>query len=210
MKQKLIELAKKYISNDDPSHDIYHALRVLSNAETIVKKEGGDLEIIWPAALFHDVDNHPKNSPEAKYSSRVSAIVTEKILRELDFYPQQKIPQVMTVIVEHSQSNGFNPSSLESKVLQDADRLECTGAIAIMRTFCSSGQMKRTFYNNDDSFCEERVPDKNNYAIDFFYDRLLNICERMNTETCKDIAKSRGEFLYLFLEQLKREVSYQK
>jgi uncharacterized protein len=207
MKQKLINLAEKYLSNEDPSHDINHALRVLSNAETIVEKEGGDLEIIWPAALFHDIVNYPKNSPKSKYSSRDSAEVTEKILRELDFYPTKKIPQVMTVIVEHSQSNGFKPSSLESKIIQDADRLECTGAIAIMRTFCSSGQMKRTFYNDHDLFCEERVPDKNNYAIDFFYDRLLMISEKMNTDTGKKIAKSRGEFLYLFLEQLKREIT---
>jgi uncharacterized protein len=206
MKQKLINLAEKYISNDDPSHDIYHALRVLNNAERIVDKEGGDLEIIWPAALFHDIVNHPKNSPKSKYSSRDSAVVTEKILRELNFYPQEKISTVMTVIVEHSQSNGFKPSSLESKIIQDADRLECTGAIAIMRTFCSSGQMKRTFYNNDDSFCSLREPNRNGYAIDFFYDRLLNISEKMNTKTGIDIAKSRGDFLYVFLEQLKEEI----
>jgi uncharacterized protein len=206
MKYKLIKLAKEYICNDDPSHDINHALRVLKNAEIIVKNEGGDLEVIWAAALFHDIVNHPKNSPRAKYSSRDSAVVTEKILRELDFYPSEKIPAVMKVIVEHSQSNGFKPSSLESRIIQDADRLECTGAIAIMRTFCSSGQMKRTFYNDHDSFCEERVPDKNNYAIDFFYDRLLKISERMNTKSGEVIAKERGDFLYTFLNQLKSEI----
>jgi uncharacterized protein len=206
MKQKLINLAKKYLSNDDPSHDIHHALRVLKNAEIISEKEGGDLEIIWPAALFHDIVNYPKNSPKAKYSSRDSAVVTEKILRQLEFYPQEKISSVVKVIVEHSQSNGFKPSSLESKIIQDADRLECTGAIAIMRTFCSTGQMRKTFYHEIDPFCKKRMPDKNNYAIDLFYDRLLKISEGMNSLTSKQIAKSRMNFLLLFLEQLKREI----
>jgi HD superfamily phosphodiesterase len=36
---------------------------VLANAERIAKAEKADLETIVPAALFHDVVNHPKTVP---------------------------------------------------------------------------------------------------------------------------------------------------
>lgn len=41
---KLVKITKKYTKNNDPSHDIEHALRVLNNVEVIAKKEGGDLD----------------------------------------------------------------------------------------------------------------------------------------------------------------------
>ena len=63
LKNQLIGVARDRISNADVSHDFGHALRVLSNAERIVKEEGGDLDIIVPAALFHDLVTYPKNHP---------------------------------------------------------------------------------------------------------------------------------------------------
>jgi uncharacterized protein len=64
LKNQLIAIAKEKIPGTDVSHDFEHALRVLSNAEKIAKEESGDLEIIIPAALFHDLIVYPKNHPE--------------------------------------------------------------------------------------------------------------------------------------------------
>jgi len=91
----------------------------------------------------------------------------EKILG----YNKEKIPEVEKAIKEHSFNRGVSPESLESKIVQDADRLEATGAIAVMRTFCSAGQMRREFYDLQDPFCEQRKPGR--YALDLFFERLL-------------------------------------
>jgi|TARA_B100002003_G_scaffold240308_1_gene260725 uncharacterized protein len=204
MREILIEKAREIISCDDPSHDINHPLRVLKTAEYIVKYEGGDLEVIIPAALLHDAVNHPKNDPRSRYSADESAIVARDILKQFPNYDPTKIIKVEEAIVEHSYTNGIKPKSLESKIIQDADRLEATGVISIMRTFSSAGQMKREFYNPKDPFCEQREP--GNYAIDLFYKRLLKVGDQMNTKTAKRLAEKRTEFLYSFLEQLKDEI----
>jgi len=204
MKKILIEKAKEIINCDDPSHDIYHTLRVLNNAEYIAKYEGGDLEVIIPSALLHDAVNHPKNDPRSRYSANESAIVAREILKQFPGYDPAKIIKVEESIIEHSYSNGIRPKSLESKIIQDADRLEATGAISIMRTFSSTGQMKRAFYNPEDPFCEQREP--GNYALDLFYKRLLKVGDQMNTKTAKRLAEKRTKFLYSFLEQLKDEI----
>lgn len=206
LKNRLVEEARKSIKEDDPSHDLSHSLRVLGNAEYITQFERGDLEVIIPAALFHDVVNYPKDNLKSKYAAEESARVVRIILEKFSDYNKEKIAKVERAIIEHSYSNGIRPESLESKIVQDADRLEVTGAIAIMRTFCSTGQMGRRFYNPKDPFCEKRDPDSLLYAVDLFYKRLLKVKDLMNTETAKKLAEKRTRFLYDFLKQLKDEI----
>lgn len=206
LRSKLIEIARREISNTDVSHDIYHALRVLSNAETIAKAENADLEILTPAALFHDLVVYPKDHPQRHKSQEESADSAELILlNDVPEYPKSKIKNVRTCILECSFTKGIMPNTLESKILQDSDGLEVTGAIAIMRTFSSAGQMKRPFYNPDDPFCTNRDPSMK-YSLDLFYSRLLKVSERMHTETARKMAEGRDYFLRQFLVQLKSEL----
>lgn len=84
--------------------------------------------------------------------------------------------------------------------------MEATGAISIMRTYSSTGQMKNPFYNAEDPFCKNRKPDALKFALDLFYERLLKVTERMHTKTAKKIAKRRTDFLIKFLEEFKLEL----
>lgn len=206
LRKKLIDIAKNEIPDRDVSHDFEHALRVLSNAERITKEESGDLDIIIPAALFHDLIVYPKNHPDKHKSQEKSADATEEILNIFDNFPKEKIDKVKLCILECSFSKGVMPDLLESKILQDADGLEATGAISIMRTYSSTGQMKRLFYNSEDPFCKNRKPNALKFALDLFYERLLKVTERMHTKTAKKIAKRRTLFLEEFLDELKLEL----
>lgn len=205
--KRLIAEAHRMISNDDVSHDFNHALRVLNNAKFIASKEGGDLEVIIPAALFHDIVIYPKNHSNSKNASDESAEIAGKVLDKLN-YPKGKISLIKQAIAEHSYTKGINPIMLESKILQDADRLECTGAIAIMRSFSSTGQMKRKFYCPDDPFCDRRESNTPNSTLDFFYSRLLKM--KFNTSTATKLSKARLKFIRIFLNQLREEISVPK
>ena len=41
--------------SEDAAHDFDHLVRVIVIAETIQKREGGDLPTIWAAVAFHDI-----------------------------------------------------------------------------------------------------------------------------------------------------------
>ncbi len=205
LRNKLLSIAKEIISSDDPAHDFQHTYKVLLNAEKISKAEGGDLEIIIPAALFHDLIVYPKNHAKSNDSQEESSKRAEKILADMNEFPKDKINEVKTAILECSFSKKIEPSTHESKILQDADKLESTGVISIMRTFCSGGQMKKPFYNPKDPFCENREPDYK-YSLDLFYKRLLLVKERIHTKTAKKIAEDRHKVLVLFLDELKKEL----
>lgn len=206
LRGKLIRIAREKISDADVSHDFEHASRVLANSERIAKEEGADFDIIVPAALFHDLVVYPKNHPNKHKSQEESVKLAYKILNGLSAFPKEKIGKVQTCIMECSFSKGIVPELLESKILQDADGLEATGAISIMRTYSSTGQMKRPFYNSSDPFCRNREPVALHFALDLFYDRLLKVADKMHTRSAKRIAKRRTEFLNQFLEELKLEL----
>ena len=190
---------------DDPSHDFQHIKRVLNLAIKIGKSVGADEDIIIPAALFHDTIVYKKNSPESKNEADESAEVAIEVLNSIEEYPKEKIPKVKICIKECSFSKGIKPDLLESKVLQDADRLEATGVISIMRTFSSCGHMNRPLYDPQDPLCEKGTKDFRS-GIDLFYKRLLVVEKTMHTKLAKKIARKRTDFLEKFLKQFKKEL----
>lgn len=207
-RKKLLDIVESKISQlKDPSHDINHTLRVLALSEKIGIKEKADLDIVIASAIFHDVIVYPKNHHKRILSSKESADFARKILSTNKSFPHEKIGQVYKSIELCSFAKGIKPFFLEAKILQDADGLEAMGAISIMRTFSSAGQMNKSFYDNTDPFCKKRKPSDDKYALDLFFTRLLVVYNRLHTPTAKLLAKRRLEFLYVFLKELEAELS---
>ena len=205
LRKNLIGIAKTRVRND-LSHDFNHLYRVLKLAERIAKSENADLDVIVPAALFHDIIVY-KGTSKAKYEVAESASLATKILKNMKDYPQSKIKQVVYAISVCSYSKNIKPETLEAKVLQDADLLEATGAISIMRTFSSSIIMHiKSFYNPIDPFCKKRQAEDRIYSLDLFFARLLVVNKRINTKAGRQIAKRRISFLYKFLNELNLEL----
>jgi uncharacterized protein len=205
-KNKLINILESKIFKKDPSHDINHTLRVLVLAEKMGKKEKADMDIVIPAAIFHDIINYPKNHIKRLNSSEESAKLAKKVLENIDSFPKNKINKVYESIRLCSFTKNIRPSFLEAKILQDADGIEAMGAISIMRTFSSAGILNRSFYNNADPFCKKRIPEDDKYAIDLFFTRLLIVKDRLHTKTAKKMARERFNFLKKFLKELSFEL----
>jgi uncharacterized protein len=210
LKNRLINIAKIHTDKNDASHDFGHSLRVLQNVLTISQEEECDLDILIPGALFHDAIIYAKNHPKSENAPRESAILTRQILEQEKEFPQHKIDAVCSVIEECSFNKTSEPKNIETKILRDADRLEATGIIAIMRTFASTGQMGTKFYDHEDPFCDNRKPEPFKYGLDLFYERLLIAKDRVHTATAKKMAIERTKFLEIFLAELKKELILNK
>ena len=104
----------------------------------------------------------------------------------------------MIHIIENvSYSKGNTPSSLEGKIVQDADRLDALGAIGIARTFAYGGNNNRLIYSpgsNDDSD-----------SVYHFYDKLFKLTELMNTANAKEVAIKRTKFMKEYLTRFYAE-----
>jgi uncharacterized protein len=191
--------------NNDPAHDFNHIMRVYKNAQKLCKKEKANEKLVLSAVLLHDIISYPKSDKRSKLSSQKSAEEARKILKKLNFAPNE-IQIISDAIRDHSFSRGKIPVTLEGKILQDADRLDAIGAIGIARVFAVSGSEKRPFYNIDDPFCKRHAPDDTIWALDHFYKKLLKLESLMNTKSGKIEAKKRTKILKDFLSDLKKEL----
>lgn len=198
-------LAKAYAS-PDPAHDYLHVERVFKNGQLILQQEPeADAEVVLTAILLHEVFNFPKNHPMSSESGEICALIAGQILIDHQFNPD-KILKVQGCIRNHSYSKGVVPSTLEEKIVQDADRLDAIGAIGIARCFATSADMKRPFYDSQDPFAQKRELDDKIYAIDHFYKKLLKLGEAMHTKAGQRLAKKRIDFMKHFLLQLSDEL----
>lgn len=205
LRQKCLDLFQSKNDGKDPSHDLIHTVRVDDNQIAISAREGGDQEILIPGAYLHDIVNYPKDDPRRTLSAQESAQVAADFLGSIPWYPAQKIPAVVQAIRRHSFSAGLPAESLEDAILQDADRLESIGMVALMRVFASCGVMGRQLFDPTDPFCEQRLPDPSRFGLDVYYSRLVKIEGKLNTQTAKVIGRTRVESMRQFIEALRDE-----
>jgi len=191
--EKIVEYATGKLTTEVTAHDFSHSLRVMKIANHIGKNSDMDmdvdLEIIKVAGLTHDLI-------DKKVVKNVDEAITELKETLLTIgYTDSQVDHVIDIIQNVSFSNGKIPTTQEGKIVQDADRLEAVGAIAIARTFAYGGKLNRIIYEEGNSEC----------GIAHFYDKLLLLKDKMNTDIGKQLAKERHEFMERFLEQFYKE-----
>jgi len=197
---------KTDFANESTGHDWFHIERVWKNAKLICEKEGGDLFITELAALLHDIADHKfvENADE-EAAKRI-----DELLKPLGV-PADLIDKVIT-IVQHSSFKGGIENKMTLKegfIIQDADRLDAIGAIGIARTFAFGGKFGSLLYHPyipPATFkTAEEYRKSRSHTINHFYEKLLLLKDKMNTETGKKLAAERHRFMEEFLNQFYRE-----
>ncbi|MGY0691729.1 HD domain-containing protein [Virgibacillus sp. FSP13] len=179
-----------HFQDDTSGHDYFHMRRVAKTARMIAEQESADIFICEAAAWLHDIGDY-KLFTDPK-----------KALHELDLFLESiglttcSIKQIKTAMKDVSFSKGNVPTTLEGKIVQDADRIDAIGAIGIARTFAYGGAKGQFIYH--DTY-------KGNTSIQHFYDKLLTLKECMHTKTARQIASERHKFMEAYLKQFFRE-----
>lgn len=202
---RLLVLAHHRYDTGDAAHDFAHISRVIASCRRLGEAENADLTILLPAALLHDVVNLPKDHPERHRGSELAAEEAAVLLREVG-YEEAAIARIQRVIVEHSFSAGHRASSVESEVMQDADRLDALGSIGLMRMIAVGGKLGRAFYDEEDPLAERREFDDRRFTIDHMGTKLFKLAGAMNTKAGRVEAERRTESMRVFLAQLMTEI----
>jgi uncharacterized protein len=191
-------------SQSDGSHDISHLYRVWANVRAIHRDEGGDLEVLLAATLLHDCVSVEKNSPLRSSASRLAAEKASSLLKGLD-WPQDKIDAVGHAVEAHSFSAAITPTTLEAKIVQDADRLDAIGMLGVARCFYTAGRMGSAMYDATDPAAQHRELDEKRFALDHFHTKLLHLADGFQTKAGARIAGVRHARLKRFLDEFMDE-----
>jgi uncharacterized protein len=192
-------------AHGDAAHDISHLERVWRNAKSIQTEEGGELELLAASVLLHDCVQVPKNSPMRGSASRLSAQQARVVLETLQ-WERPRIEVVAGGIESHSYSAGIKPTSLEGRILQDADRLDAIGLTGIARCFYTAGRIGSRLYDSSDPRGDARPLDDRTFALDHFPKKLLNLAEGFHTQAGQRLARNRKRNLQDFYDGMIAEI----
>ena len=204
---KTIQFVKQKLENAEGGHDWFHIERVYKNAILIASTEKCNEIVVKLGALLHDIaDSKFHNGDET---------VGPKVARE--FLESEGVSEEIIIAVIHIIENisfkggNFDKkfTSKELEIVQDADRLDAIGAIGIARTFNYGGFKNRQLYNPEIlpnlTMSKEEYKNSESPTLNHFYEKLLLLKDKMNTETGKKIAQERHLYMETFLEQFHLE-----
>ena len=201
------DLVKSKFQYEGSGHDWWHILRVRNLAVKIAIEENADKFTVELAALLHDIADHKLwEKPEEGIE------LAEQWLRQTDTKNQEDIIYIIRNISFKGSHVEENRLPLEGKIVQDADRLDALGAIGIARAFSYGGSKGRLIYDpgippvKHHSFTEY----KNSKAptINHFYEKLLLLKKRLHTQTARQMAQERHQFMVSFLDQFYKEWNF--
>lgn len=204
--QKTADYIREEFSDDSSGHDWWHIYRVWKNAIAICEIEKADSFIVQLAGLLHDLDDWKFNETGEETPLRARAW-----LESCNVDPS--IADSVCRIIAHISYKGAGVEnkmdSLEGFIVQDADRLDAIGAIGIGRAFAYGGYKNRPLYDPNSSpqmhVSFEEYKNSKSATINHFYEKLLLLKDRMNTQTAKRIAEKRHNIMLEFLDQFMLE-----
>ena len=204
---KSILFVKEKLENAEGGHDWFHIERVYKNAILIARNEDCDLDVVKLGALLHDIADSKFHDGDETIGPKIAREFLEK-----ENVTEEIIKHVINIIENISFKGGNFQKKFHSKeleIVQDADRLDAIGAIGIARTFNYGGFKNRPLYNpaiapklnmNKEEYKNSESP-----TLNHFYEKLLLLKDKMNTETGKKIALERHKYMENFLSQFYAE-----
>ena len=204
---KTISFVKAKLENAEGGHDWFHIERVFKNAVLIAKNEDCDVTVVKLSALLHDIADSKFHEGDESVGPKIA-----RDFLESENVDEEIITHVVHIIKNISYKGGnFEKkfSSLELDVVQDADRLDAIGAIGIARAFNYGGFKNRALYDPkiapNSRMSKEEYKKNDAPTLNHFYEKLLLLKDKMNTDTGKKIAKERHRYMEGFLAQFYAE-----
>jgi len=202
-----IDFVKKELERAESGHDWFHVERVWKTAKKIAQKEEVNGLVVELAALLHDIADSKFNDGDEELGPLKAFLFLKSINTDDDVAIH--VSNIIRYMSFKSQFDEVDFSSMEMKIVQDADRLDAMGAIGIARAFNYGGFKNRPIYHPDihPNLNQSKEEYKNSAAptINHFYEKLLLLKDKMNTQTGKSMAEERHCFMLSFLRQFYEE-----
>ncbi len=202
-----INFVKEQLKEAEGGHDWFHIERVWKNTLLILEKENANRLTCELAALLHDVADSKFHGGDEELGPAIAGKFLEA--QQVDMAIINEVKLIIKNMSYKASLGQLAYHSKEMEVVQDADRLDAIGAIGIARAFNYGGFKNRAMH--DPSIAPELNMSKEAYkntqapTINHFYEKLLLLKDKMNTDTAKAIAQQRHNYMEGFLEQFYAE-----
>jgi uncharacterized protein len=183
------------------SHDWQHTLRVFRLCEMMGPAENADMDVLRVAAYLHDIGRAFQDaSSGAVCHAEKGAQMAGPLVEKLPLTDTQK-QNIIHCIRSHRFRNHHQPSTVEAKILFDADKLDAIGAVGVARAFLFAGEAGARLHNPDIKAEDARPYSENDTGYREFKVKLCKIKDRMLTAEGRKLAGQRHAFMNDFFNR---------
>jgi putative nucleotidyltransferase with HDIG domain len=118
----------RYLSGMD--YRWQHTLRVAQFGKVIAENEGADVELVVAASLLHDIAWFDTSAENSREHGRIGAEKARPHLERIGYRPKQ-VKNICYSIASHVDED--DPSTLEARVVSDADNVDRFGPFRILQ-----------------------------------------------------------------------------
>ena len=192
---------------DDGCHDFDHTLRVLHNAELLLRHyPDANGEIVRLAALLHDVGRVGESKEQGAPCHAETGAVKAVQMLLAHGYDMPTAMQVGDAVRTHRYRGDAPPETLEGQILFDADKLDSLGAVGVGRAFLVAGMLGARVHNTRETALGSPAYGREDTAYREYLVKLRHIPEKMFTAAGRELARERLKFMDEFFARLNMEV----
>ena len=212
VRKSVLDLLKQ----DKSGHDSNHVIRVYNLALRFAEQENSNKYIVGLAALLHDVDDYKivgkQNSKKLENAIRIMNN------SNINFDIQTRVLNIIKTMGYSNYLKGIRPSTIEGKIVSDADMCDAIGANGIIRSIVYSVSDKgngiifdKNIYPNIDITYKEYNSNQTNTthntdsAINHFFEKSLKLSNLMLTKSGQQESINREKIIIDFLKQFFQE-----
>jgi uncharacterized protein len=205
--KRTAEHVEQLLGGDSSGHDWWHIARVRASALAIGKQERANLYVVELAALLHDIADWKFHGGDDKAGPRAAEAWMVK--QGVDRATIDHVCEIIATLSFKGAQVATPMRTIEGRVVQDADRLDAIGAVGIARTFAYGGHAGQPMHDPHHApeahatFADYKS--KRTTTINHFYEKLLLLKDRMNTDTGRQLAAARHAFMQTFLDEFDNE-----
>lgn len=196
------QYVRQRLEGEGSGHDWFHIERVWKMGKRLAEAEGADSLVVELACLGHDLADWKFSGSETASGRETRAFLEKHGVSEETI---AAVTAIMDSISYKGAGVADRETTLEAKVVQDADRLDAIGAIGVARAFAYGGHANRILHSPDEKpvlhATKEAYMSAKGTTVNHFYEKLLLLKDRMNTATAKEIAAERHAFMEAYLEE---------
>ncbi len=202
---KVQTLVDELLNNDNSGHGTDHIKRVLNLTLKFCEKEKANTEIAALIALLHDVDDYKlfgkKNAQNFTNAKNIMKLtnIPEDI--------QQEVLNALGTIGYNRLLKGVRPTSLEGKIVSDADMCDALGVTGVLRTYKYSLKNDKPFFDRNIYPIENITADKytrrcSDSSVCHIFEKVLKLKNLMLTDAGKLEAEARHNIVVEILNHL--------
>ncbi len=208
MIEKVKQEVKEILDKDNSGHGMDHINRVLDLSLKFAKKENANEEVVSLIALLHDVDDYKLfGADNAEKLTNAKRIMNDC---NVDKEIQKQVCDALKNIGYSKRLKGCIPTTIEGKIVSDADMCDALGANGILRVHSYTIKNGKPFFDRNVFPVENMSAEKYtrkcaDSSVCHIFEKILKLKDLMLTNSGKEESKSRHQIVVDFLYHLFEE-----